>query len=90
MRSLLLGVALIGLLLALPFMVAQAVDRADKDLIPFGDDDTLEEIRYKIEHNGYLFTVADNWVYSMPAEEKAAFFSRYHPLRPMPKSQDDP
>ncbi|MFH1039243.1 MAG: C1 family peptidase [PVC group bacterium] len=55
---------------------------AGQDILPFAPDDTLEEIRYKINHNGYSFEVADNWVFSMSPEEKAQFFSRRFPDRP--------
>jgi C1A family cysteine protease len=42
----------------------------------FEEGDTLEEIRDKIEQNGYNFTVEHNWVYDMSPEEKEQFFSR--------------
>lgn len=62
---------------------------AGTDLLPFEPGDSLEEIRYKIDYNGYSFTVADNWVFSMAPEEKAAFFSRYRPLTPRRHSVHD-
>lgn len=40
------------LLGCLPAMVA--------DIIPFAENDTLEEVRAKIAHNGYNFTVNTN------------------------------
>ena len=52
------------------------------DILPFEPDDTLEEIRYKIDYNGYDFTVDHNWVFDMSPGEKAAFFSRRAPLHP--------
>ena len=52
------------------------------DLLPFEPDDTLEEIRAKIEHNGYDFTVENNWVFDMSPHEKRAFFTRQAPLFP--------
>ena len=36
-----------------------------KDLIPFEPNDTLEAIEFKIQHNGYSFTVNHNWVFDM-------------------------
>jgi len=50
-----------------------------QDILPFEPSDTLEEIRYKIDHNGYSFEVSDNWVFSMSPEEKSRFFSRRAP-----------
>jgi len=63
------------LLLILPagFVSAQ-------DILPFEPNDTLEEIRYKIDQNGYSFTVDHNWVFDMSPGEKARFFSRRFPL----------
>ncbi len=55
---------------------------AGQDPLPFEPDDTLEEIRYKIDYNGYSFEVADNWVFSMSPEEKSRFFSRRAPVFP--------
>jgi len=43
----------------------------------FEQGDTLEELRDKIEQNGYNFTVDHNWVYDMSPEEKEKFFSRH-------------
>jgi len=43
----------------------------------FEQGDTLEELRDKIEQNGYSFTVDHNWVYDMSPEEKEEFFSRH-------------
>ena len=60
-----------------------------EDILPFEPDDTLEDIRYKIDHNGYDFTVGHNWVFDMPSNEKASFFSRYRPLSPRRYSVHD-
>ena len=62
------------LLLILPAGFAPA-----QDILPFEPNDTLEEIRYKIDHNGYSFEVSDNWVFDMSSEEKSRFFSRHAP-----------
>lgn len=43
----------------------------------FEEGDTLEELRDKIEQNGYNFTVDHNWVYDMSPEEKENFFGRH-------------
>ena len=55
---------------------------AQQEILPFEPDDTLEEIRYKIEHNGYDFTVDHNWVFDLTPGEKAGFFSRRLPISP--------
>jgi len=47
-------------------------------ILQFEPDDTLEELREKIRHNGYNFTVDYNWVYDMPSEMKRGFFG-WHP-----------
>ena len=52
------------------------------DILNFEAGDTLEDIRAKIEHNGYHFTVDNNWVFDMSARDKRAFFSRRTPLFP--------
>jgi C1A family cysteine protease len=43
--------------------------------IPFQKYETLEEIRYKIDYNGYKFTVDHNWIYDMPVNNKEQLFS---------------
>lgn len=45
-----------------------------QEKLAFGSDDTLEQIRAKIQHNGYSFTVARNWVFDLSAGEKARLF----------------
>jgi C1A family cysteine protease len=59
------------------------------EIVPFEPGDTLEEIRAKIEHNGYKFTVKSNWVFDMPAQEKRKFLSRTAPLVPNAASIHD-
>ena len=59
------------------------------DILSFEPGDTLEEIRAKIKHNGYDFTVDHNWVFDMPAQEKQKFFSRRAPLLPRVAATDD-
>ena len=54
----------------------------DADILKFEPGDTLEEIRAKIEHNGYHFTVNNNWVFDMPGRDKRAFFNRSAPIFP--------
>jgi len=46
----------------------------------FNKDDTLEELREKILHNGYGFSVDHNWVFDMSKEEKERFFTRRKPI----------
>lgn len=65
----------ISILLLLPLLFP-ALPAAGKDILPFEVNDTLEEILFKIDYNGYLFEVKDNWVSQMEPEEKARFFSR--------------
>jgi len=61
-----------------------------KDLLEFGANDSIEEMRYIIEHNGYNFTVDHNWVYDMPADIKESFFSRRPSLIPRgPDASDE-
>ncbi len=62
---------------------------AQADILPFQPGDTLEEIRYKIDYNGYSFTVEENRIFGLPAEEKAALFSRHLPLHPRRYSVND-
>ncbi len=59
-----------------------------KDLLPFTDNDTLEDIRFKIAYNDFHFTVNHNWVFDMSPEEKADFFSRHPGLDIKPVSDD--
>ena len=54
----------------------------DADILKFEPGDTLEEIRAKIEHNGYHFTVNNNWVFDMPGRDKRVFFNRSAPIFP--------
>ena len=60
-----------------------------KEIIPFEPGDTIEEIRYKIDHNGYEFTVEENWVFNMSPGEKERFFSRHAPLHPRKHDASD-
>lgn len=53
-----------------------------QEILKFEAGDTIEEIREKIEHNGYNFTVDHNWVYDMSPEAKETFFCRRLPLYP--------
>ncbi|MCK5244695.1 MAG: hypothetical protein KAJ90_05440, partial [Desulfobacterales bacterium] len=53
-----------------------------REILKFQPGDTIEEIRDKIEHNGYNFTVGHNWVYDMSVESKEAFFRRFRPISP--------
>ncbi len=53
----------------------------NEDIKKFDKEDTLEEIREKILHNGYGFSVDHNWVFDMSKEEKKLFFTRRKPKR---------
>jgi metallophosphoesterase (TIGR03768 family) len=50
------------------------VNVSAQDKIPFGSNDTLEEIQAKIQLNGYSFEVGHNWVFDLTPEEKAKMF----------------
>ncbi|MCP4157879.1 MAG: hypothetical protein GY757_59770, partial [bacterium] len=52
----------------------------DQDILKFEENDSLEEIRRKIIHNNYNFTVEHNRVFDMSPEEKRAFHSRRPPV----------
>ena len=64
---------LFAVLMLLMFCIA-GFNAAAQDKIPFGSNDTLEEIRAKIKHNGYKFTVEHNWVFDLSPEERAKMF----------------
>jgi len=49
---------------------AGALPAENRGKLPFEPDDTLEEIRYKIDYNGYNFTVSDNRIFRMSEEER--------------------
>jgi len=51
-------------------------------LLPFEPEDTIEDIRYKIDYNGYSFTVEESRVFNMSPEERVRFLSRRAPLQP--------
>ncbi len=53
-----------------------------QDKIPFGPNDTLDEIRAKIKHNGYNFTVDHNWVFDLSPKQKARMFKASYAPRP--------
>lgn len=65
-------------LFPLSILMAQ-MDELDQDAI-FKDDDSIDEIRDKIDQMGYEFTVDHNWVFDMPAEQKKEFLSRRRPV----------
>lgn len=48
-------------------------------IFKFEAGDTLKEIRTKIEHNGYSFKVARNWVFDMSPERREKLFNRRTP-----------
>ncbi len=77
LSKLLLGMCVMCLF---PFSIgfAQVAD-LEQDSI-FKEDDTIEEIRDKIDQMGYEFTVDHNWVFDMPEEQKKEFLSRRRPV----------
>jgi len=54
-----------------------ALPAGEAEKLPFEPDDTLEEIRYKIDYNGYDFTVSDNHIFRMSEEEKATLLGKH-------------
>ncbi len=54
----------------------QGISENQKLVLKFEKNDTLEEIRAKIEHNGYQFKVSHNWVFDMSPEQKIAFYGK--------------
>ena len=78
MKTWLALIALCSLLFFLPtFSSGQP-----KEILKFESEDTLEEIRAKIKHNGYSFKVARNWVFDMSPERREKLFSRRTPVFP--------
>ncbi len=70
-------------LLILVFLfISSPVLAEEYDPIPFEPDDTIDEIRYKIEANGYDFTVSENWLTRLSPWEKERLFSRHAPSSP--------
>ena len=63
-------------LLAVWLLLPTGPARAGQVPIPFDQNDTLDEIRGKIEQNGYHFTVDHNRIFDMSPEEKLRFFKR--------------
>jgi C1A family cysteine protease len=65
------------------FLILQSPLRAEQKeagrLQEFTASDTLEQLREKIEHNAYQFSVGHNWVYDMSTEEKEHFFGLRRP-----------
>lgn len=57
---------------------------APTDPQAFAPEESLESIQAKIEHNGYSFTVASNWVYNLSPAQKAQLLSRHAPASPSP------
>ncbi|HPQ42209.1 MAG TPA: C1 family peptidase, partial [bacterium] len=62
------------------FGTALAQDYLPPDqALPFEPGDTLEDLRFKIDYNGYDFEVDHNWVFDMSSQEKAQFLTRRPP-----------
>ncbi|MCF8142609.1 MAG: C1 family peptidase [Deltaproteobacteria bacterium] len=75
---------LLLLMVVIPFsFFLQGSSSAERtDILRFGAEDTLEQIRAKIKQNGYKFTVDHNWVFDMSPEQKKKFLSRRPPSFP--------
>jgi C1A family cysteine protease len=73
---------ILSILSVLLFVLPVISSGAPGEVLKFEPGDTLEEIREKIEHNGYSFTVDHNWVYDMDPEMKQHFFRRHMPPFP--------
>jgi C1A family cysteine protease len=52
------------------------------DKLQFETQDTLEEIKAKIKHNDYSFTVEHNRIFDLPASQKEKLFNRRAPRFP--------
>jgi C1A family cysteine protease len=65
------------------FLLMAATAAAAGTPVAFTADDTLEQVRAKIEANGYDFTVEENWITRLPAEAREALLSRRRPGRPV-------
>ncbi len=52
-------------------------------LLSFSWDNSLVEVKSIIQHNGYDFTVATNWVFNLSFDEKDKLLSRHAPLERM-------
>lgn len=57
-------------ILSIAIFPAESFPLSQEEKLPFEPDDTLEDIRYKIDYNGYSFTVSDNRIFRMSEEEK--------------------
>ncbi|MEF3697776.1 C1 family peptidase [Desulfolutivibrio sp.] len=73
---------------AMACLVFLAVHRnVQAEPIPFDADDTIDEIREKIRHNGYAFTVAPNPIFNLPPAERRTYRSRRASLPPAENSR---
>lgn len=64
-----------GILFAI-FIAIFAISTSAREKLAFNDNDNLEDIRSKIQHNGYNFTVGETWVYKLSHEDKAKMFPK--------------
>ena len=80
-RSMKTWVALVALCWLL-FLFPLVGSAEPREIVKFEPGDTLAEIREKIEHNAYNFTVDHNWVYDMSPEARENFLTRRFPLFP--------
>ncbi len=71
------------------FLILSSAGAAAAEPLAFKPGDTLEEIRYKIDYNGYSFTVGHNRIFDMTPAEKAAFFARRFPRAPRSRAVSD-
>ncbi len=59
-----------------------ALPAAPAEPVPFADTDSIDDIRLKIELNGYDFTVDTNRVFNLSPDQKKSFFTRRSPAYP--------
>ncbi len=64
------------------FLILESSYLNAADKLKFEADDTLEEIRAKIKHNGYSFEVEHNRIFDLPLAEKEKLFNRRVPSLP--------
>jgi C1A family cysteine protease/BarA-like signal transduction histidine kinase len=88
MRKLGFYLVIIAVLIGGMLFPGNVFGQSSQALLKFEVTDTLDQLREKIQQNGYNFTVGHNWVYDMTPEQKAKFFSRH--LGPIPRGQVGP
>ncbi len=71
--------ARLAVVAALGWLLVQATPLAAQELLAFEPDDTIAELRAKIAHNGYQFTVRENRIFQMSPDARGRMLSRHAP-----------